>query len=312
MIKKHLHRINRIAKKLSLKESIAANKISKKYRQNTVEIKKVSRDKNTFTAVIIHLYYPENWNLFKKALTKLQEPFDLFITLPPQHSDYSEQILKSYKHAYIFVVPNIGRDVLPFAQIAQHLTGLDYKYILKLHSKKSTHRTDGNRWLSEMVENLLPPTKRAHNELIEILRKKNTGLIGPRGQYLSLSVNFDANGVFMTDIISNIYSKETAYRTLQLERTLHGFFAGTMFWARLDTITPVIEIGAKPSNYPKESGQIDGTFAHAMERIFCLAPQIEDKAIYEMSPKGISKIRYDSGTVPDWSNVYIGPQPKSI
>jgi len=115
----------------------------------------------------------------------------------------------------------------------------------------------------------------------------------------------------MTKILSTTYDSQTAYQVLQLERNEHGFFAGTMFWARLDSLRPILSKNWAPSNFEKENGQIDGTFAHAMERVFSLVPQIEGKDLIGISSKAVNKLKYKTTNIPDWSNVYIGPKPDS-
>jgi hypothetical protein len=82
-----------------------------------------------------------------------------------------------------------------------------------------------------------------------------------------------------------------------------------MFWARLDAIKPILDRKLKVSRFDSEKGQIDATFAHAIERVFCLVPQIEKKNLYEIGPRGVNKIDYKTTNIPNWSDVYIGPKP---
>jgi predicted HAD superfamily hydrolase len=42
---------------------------------------------------------------------------------------------------------------------------------------------------------------------------------------------------------------------------------GTMFWARTDALRPILSSGFTIEDFPEESGQKDGTLAHAMERM---------------------------------------------
>lgn len=283
---------------------------NKLYEKNAKTLKGIKCDPEVKIAIIIHLYYVDNWDLFNSALNRLAHKFDLFITLPAENLEFSEKIKQTHKNAIILEVPNRGRDVLPFLKTAYWIEKLGYEYVLKLHSKKSTHRTDGQDWLNDIVNKLLPENKKVASQITNLLTRKNIPLIGPKDQYLSLAVNFEANGLNITKIISRIYSPEVAHQILQVDRTQHGFFAGTMFWLRLDAVKPILEQNYGPRDFDREKGQIDGTFAHALERVFCLVPQIEKKDIYEAGSAGINKISYKGGNIPDWSNVYIGPKPK--
>jgi lipopolysaccharide biosynthesis protein len=49
------------------------------------------------------------------------------------------------------------------------------------------------------------------------------------------------------------------------------FISGSMFWARLDALTPILDAHLDESEFEPEGGQIDGTFAHALERAFALS-----------------------------------------
>jgi lipopolysaccharide biosynthesis protein len=122
------------------------------------------------TAVVVHLYYTESWDLFSKKLKVLSNrKFDLFVTMPRHNLGFADVIRQDFPDAYIFEVPNWGRDVLPFMQIASLIYEKGYSYVLKIHSKKSTHRTDGNTWLRQIVDSLLPDNPEAIDDLYHVL-----------------------------------------------------------------------------------------------------------------------------------------------
>ena len=49
------------------------------------------------------------------------------------------------------------------------------------------------------------------------------------------------------------------------------FPIGTMFWARLDALTPLIRLNLHADDFPAEPLPIDGTLLHALERIIPFA-----------------------------------------
>jgi lipopolysaccharide biosynthesis protein len=294
--------------KLKPKQWLDLNRIKKQYKANADEIRKIKRQPATEISVVVHLYYTEGWDVLKTALQNISKPFDVFITLPKESIGFSEEILKDYSNAYILEVPNRGRDVLPFLQIAQELKTLGYKYVLKVHSKKSPHRKDGDKWFRQLVASLLPSKPETFNKLMGTLADEDTGIIGPVGQYISLTVNFPANGPRIAEALSNIYYPALTDKVIRTRRQ-YGFFAGTMFWARLDAIRPILDRKFKVSRFDPEKGQIDATFAHALERVFSLVPEIESKKMYEIGPRSIKQLEYKTDNVPDWSDVYIGPKP---
>ena len=51
------------------------------------------------------------------------------------------------------------------------------------------------------------------------------------------------------------------------------FPAGTMFWARKSAIEKIFELGLTAEEFMDEAGQIDGTTAHALERLLGIVPK---------------------------------------
>ncbi len=260
----------------------------------------VNRANNNKLAVVIHLYYADNWNLFNSKMKILSGfSFDIFITIPEHLVGFKKTILIDFPDAYIIEVPNQGRDVLPFITLASLLKVAGYETVLKFHSKKSTHRSDGQDWLESMLNQIIPEDKKALISIIEATKNPNFGVLGPADVYYPLTINFPANGIHLTKIIKDCFNRKVARESLQLNRKRYGFFGGTMFWVNLSSIEPLLKY--KQSNFEKEAGQIDGTFAHAIERAFCLVPELSGKDIYQSDGKNITKRSYESDNIPDWS-----------
>jgi lipopolysaccharide biosynthesis protein len=295
----------------SLKHELNSLEISKHYKQVVGGINNLSRSKKIVTAVVVHLYYTESWDAISEKLKSISSfSFDIFVSLPKQNMDFKQSILLVFPHAFVYEAPNRGRDVLPFVSVAGVLYDKGYRHVLKLHSKKSIHRKDGEDWMVKMLNALVPKQPKLQSLIIDTLKRPEAAMIGPKGQYVSLRVNFDANGTHMTEILTKLYTKKVAYDALQVHRSEYGFFAGTMFWVNLESINPLLEKFSKARFFESESGQIDATFAHSLERLFCVMPEILNQDIYEVGSDAIKQISYNDGVIPDWSNVYIGPKPK--
>lgn len=306
-----LRNLNERSKQAIASRQPRVRTIKRQYQESLTALRRSASQKSD-TAIVIHLFFPETWETICSHLSVLKaREYDLYISLPHQHANFAKTIKKQYPAAQIVGLPNHGRDVLPFLTIAGLLQSLGYSYILKIHSKKSTHRTDGERWLNTILANLLPHEPKLINLLFETLAQPSTGIIGPSGEYLPLTINFEANGSHMTSILNKLYSKPQTHQTLQTNRPEFGFFAGTMFWARLDALYPILNQHYDAGYFELEKGQIDGTFAHAMERIFCLVPELNNKNLFAINAKGIKRLSYKSTNIPDWSEVYIGPNAKT-
>lgn len=277
--------------------------ITVKYRQSFKKINFSNKNHNK-TAVIIHLFYLDNWPLFARKLANLKgHSFDIFITIPKQNTYFIKEIKKLYPNANIIVVPNHGRDVLPFIKVAKKLDEAGYESVLKFHSKKSTHREDGQEWLADMLNKLLPDSPIVMNDVYDKLKNKNTGVIGPEGVYYPLTINFPANGTHLTRIIKKLYGNQAAHEYLQVKRSEYGFFGGTMFWVRLNAVRGLLDFPVR--SFEAEARQIDGTFSHALERLFTIVPEIDKKVNYEISDAGVVERSYRSTNIPDWSEDHL-------
>lgn len=251
-------------------------------------------------AVVVHLFYLDNWSLFKRKLLLLpKNKFDLYITMPKENLQFADTIRMDFPKATIVIVKNRGRDVLPFIITAQKLYRNGYKTVLKFHSKKSVHREDGQEWLESMLDQIIPEDGDRLDEILSIIKEDNFGLLGPASVYYPLTVNFPANGVHMTKILRRLYGRKVAQNELQTNRKEYGFFGGTMFWINISKISNLINLPFL--RFEKEAGQIDGTLAHALERLFCLVPEISGSNIYEADGKTVRQRDYRSENIPEWS-----------
>ena len=274
------------------------------YKTIWLENNKLKKSKDVKVAVIIHLYYVDLWPSFRNKLEKLSNiNYDLFVTIPEGQAETTQDIKKFCKGANVYTVPNIGRDVLPFIFLSNSILHLGYTSLLKLHSKKSTHREDGNEWLSGMLNTLLPENEKVLKVILTKLEDPNTGIIGPEKQYISLPVNYDANSKHIETIIMKLFDKETSNKVSE-NRSDYGFFAGTMFWARFDALDSILKLNLKVSDFEPERGQIDGTLPHALERVFTLNSELLGKNIYEAKKNSAIKLKYKTNNIPEWSELY--------
>jgi hypothetical protein len=92
----------------------------------------------------------------------------------------------------------------------------------------------------------------------------SVGLVGPEGHFVSMKAHYGANEERVLVLGRRLGLSENAI-------SQQGFFAGSMFAARVSAIKPLLEFGFEDSDFESEQGQRDGTLAHALERIFSLS-----------------------------------------
>jgi lipopolysaccharide biosynthesis protein len=262
------------------------------------------RQQTSKIAVVLHLYYTDMLPYFIEKFKNISHiEYDLFITIPEDKSEIFSKTQSLLPDARIAIVPNCGRDVLPFVEVIRKIQYKGYTKVLKLHSKKSPHRHDGAVWRDKIVKSLLPSNKTLTDELLKRLSSKKTALIGPSGEYLSLLVNFSATAHYVKNLVGKIVATKAAD---DLTRTAdeYGFFAGTMFWARMDALAPIVN-NIHAVDFEPELGQEDSTLAHALERLFNVIPELNGKDMFEITNSAVCKVDYHTTNIPSWSEVAI-------
>ena len=219
--------------------------------------------RQTDTVVCLHLFYADLLEEFVEAITAARKvrPLDLIISIPAgwAAADF-QKVISRLKPVHILVVDNRGRDVFPFLQALRVGTGMGYRYGCKIHSKKSLHLANGAAWRRKLVDNLLAP------EVLEGLRDSffastEPGLAAKEESLMTL-----------TDPATVLHSQQRMRElsdTWKMTSSLQGdFVAGTMFWFGFEALAVVNASILDFDEFEPELGQIDGTLAHALERMF--------------------------------------------
>jgi glycosyltransferase involved in cell wall biosynthesis len=224
-------------------------------------------------AIVLHLFHLDLWPLFKQRLLEVPVDSDLYITTPDYLCDeVRRMVLTDLPNAQIFGFENRGRDVGPLIQLLKFVPLHRYELVLKIHSKKSTHRvgSQGDAWRDDLLNGLLP-TGRTHLILDYFANNKKVGIAGP--------------DLYLTPLAESFYHPDTIthWNHLTQTRTKYPadthFFAGTMFWARGSIFLELAKLNINQSNFEIESGQLDGTLAHALERYFPILAFDQDLSV---------------------------------
>lgn len=243
----------------------------------------------TKLAVVVHLYYLDLWPIIRQRLRNIDIPYDLFVSVQLKDKDISlDRVNTFHKTTNILAFPNRGRDVLPFLLITKKIDEVkQYKYVLKIHSKKSLHRNDGNEWLVSLLSELIPTDI---TSIIKTLQKKDTGAIGPASHVVSLERYMGGN----RDLIGSILRKTTDKKTIEqilYNQSRYPFFGGTMFWCRLDYLLPLLNANLTPADFNSERGQVDRTTAHAIERTLGkILHKVSNKKMYAVKKGAVNQL----------------------
>jgi hypothetical protein len=219
-------------------------------------------------AVVVHVYYDDTWPDIAGALKRLSIPFDLIVTTVPGHERLIEAVRHDFPHADIETMENRGRDVRPFLALLERGRLDQYRYVCKVHGKKST---DGGRksyigamWRRRLLFDLLAAPGLADSIVERFEGDPLIGMIGPRAfrmprDLYSEDFAWSGNRLMVLEL--------SARMGVPAERFRLDFFGGTMFWVRPEALRPVRELGLANA-FPEENGLLDGGLEHATERLF--------------------------------------------
>lgn len=222
-------------------------------------------------AIFLHLFYFDLLGEFQESLDSARcvIDFDAIVTVPQAWTvEQIEAVVKRLRPRKIFALPNVGRDVFPFLQAARSVRYDDYVVACKLHSKKSTHRVDGDAWRHDLVAGLLWPQTLIDMQCESLKEAGHNFIAAPSWAFLALSdrARLAGNIEHFTNLTGLLNIDSLANRT---------FIAGTMFWFRFSVLNAILDLPLGEREFGVDLGQVDGTLAHAMERVFALL--VEDR-----------------------------------
>lgn len=213
---------------------------------------------------VIHAWYPEVLGEIFDRLAASRLDWRVIVTTTPDKSDAVRQaMVHAGIDGEVVTGENRGRDILPFLRLGDRLLDEGVQVVLKLHTKRSVHREDGEAWRRELLDGLLAP-QRARKVLDAFAGTESLGLVAANGHVQPLHYYWGAN------------RRNVEYLAARLglpppEVESDTFVAGSMFWVRPQALRPLFDAHLGMDEFEAEAGQVDGTLAHAVERIFLLA-----------------------------------------
>ena len=236
-----------------------------------LSLKKTER--NPKIAVVLHLFYLEQIDLFAKCLSNIQASFDCFISVKAGNSARVSETFRGLHHLNRLEVkqfPNIGRDMAPFFVGFGHELS-KYNLVLKLHSKKSPHNDQLKEWLNLSLNGLAGSACIIGNHR-DLLCNENIGITSippPKPVSSAIEINGSWGHQYRNFYRCARERERLGLLDLQPDERF-SFPAGSMFWCRTEVLKPLIDLNLRWSSFDREAGQIDGTLAHALERLIGL------------------------------------------
>ncbi|WP_411849825.1 rhamnan synthesis F family protein [Stenotrophomonas sp. LGBM10] len=219
--------------------------------------------------VMAHVFYPDLIEEFADTLAQVPVPFTLLVSVVDDATAGQVQARFARLDRVIALVvkkvENRGRDIAPLL-VAFHDEILQQEVIAHLHTKKSLY-TGGEQehWRRYLLERLFGSPQRVAWILGTFQADPTLGMVYPD--------SYEGVDLWAHTWLSNRQACTALAARLGIELDMQRYIdfpAGSMFWARVDALRPLYDLDLRLDAFPAETGQIDGTLQHAVERLLAI------------------------------------------
>lgn len=227
--------------------------------------------------VHVHLYFTDMADVIVERLRNIRHPFTLLVSVqdgvdPGYWRAYLRGKLPLALAVDVRTVPNRGRDVAPwivtFADAVR-----DSTIFCHLHTKKSHHTSAHRGWFRYLSHTLLGSPGVVDGILELICSDAQTGIVAPCYYWtLASQPNYGKNRALLERLHARLVPSG-------LPEACPDYPAGSFFWARTHVLRPLLDLRLGLEDFDAETGQVDGTLAHGIERLLGLLPELNDTAL---------------------------------
>ena len=223
-------------------------------------------------AVVSHMYYQDLFEYDLRYLRNLPENADLYLTT--ESEEKKAELEKMFKPVFgdrlkVIIVEKRGRELSALLISCRDIPK-NYDYFCFIHDKKSSQAgfaTVGASFRDLLWENMLYNRNYIEHIIDTFERNPWLGMLVPpnvsHGTYFGTSA----------DYWTICYKKATdiAKRlslNANMDREKPPIAIGSVFWCKSDAIEPLMNEQWSYEDFPEEPLPDDGSFSHALERIF--------------------------------------------
>jgi predicted HAD superfamily hydrolase len=253
-------------------------------------------------AVHAHMYYVDLTNEFVSYLRNIPYKFDLYIStmrkkdIPVMYLKF--QTIANADKIVIKKSKNSGRDYGPmFVLFGNDLK--NYDYILHIHTKKSLRMgSEQAGWRHHLLNGVLG-SKEHVMQCFDLMDNHNVGLV-----YSSTYQGIDF--LIYSWILNSRFAKKYFEKCgFEIKDEYLNFSAGSMFWCKTDAIKQLFDLNLEWEDFGDEEETIEGTLAHAIERIFGIACKYNNYDFATFGNDNIFHINDDDYGLKNYTENYL-------
>jgi len=217
---------------------------------------------------IVHVYYQDLVQELVAALAKCAQLDHVIVTHthnvdPTAVADACAAAFGEGVTVRIREVANRGRDVLPLLLVLDDVLGTGADVFIKVHTKKSPHLgLQGAKWRTDLLDGLLGSTA-AINRIVGVIASTPQIAFAAPANAVAGNESWGRNRRRVRMLARRGGWKVPAHLV---------FPAGNMFWCGRSWLEALRGLGIDAHEFEEEARQLDGTLAHAVERLIgCFA-----------------------------------------
>jgi hypothetical protein len=189
-------------------------------------------------------------------------PLALYVSTPIAQLEAVEALLgqQGWEQVCLVGTPNRGRDIAPFLlELLPRALQANHPWLVKVHTKRSIQTPSGETWGRHLIDQLTSPAALKQLQTL-FATPEGPALIAPSGSLLATTVCLSGNSHHLEALLQRQHMDPVWW----LGQT---FVAGSMWAARSSVLEPLLQLVEEWETFEPETGQIDGTLAHAIERL---------------------------------------------
>ena len=244
------------------------------------DIKEIEQSEAVFPdlkiAIVCHLFYMDQADEFIRYFKNIPFSFDLYVTTTNDKEENIRNIITlqlPFVRTTVLATENRGRDIGPFiALLTLHL--MQYDLVCKVHSKRSGHDLNLQGWRTFLLDQLLGNPLIIKTIICAFINNQQLGLVWPVAHPYLVSLGLEKGWGPPVSCDKNFNAAALYFSDLHLESFSHDFLfpLGSMFWFRPKALALLAQKNLAVHYFEDEEKQIDGTLAHALERLFGIIP----------------------------------------
>ena len=243
-------------------------------------------------AVVIHCFYPELMDELFEHLRFMPVDFDLFITNASGTGIEIPDGMERLGASVVVEVDNHGRDILPTVNLVNSGILDPYDLILKMHTKRSPWREEhaelagsGETWKQQFLGDLAGSRETIEGVLAAFAADPALGVLTATDSIVGKQF-WGGDQRIVEQLLRRL---ELTIDPDELE-----FASGSMYWCRGLVLQGLRALNLQAADFDPEAGQVDGTTAHAVERIVGIVTK--EAGLRTVEPATIQEILTAPGT----------------